>query len=112
LNALDFKELRFPLVNNARAAVIRTGPDARLGLIDQICAPVLWEQSIRRLRAEGADCFIEVGPGRVLTGLMRQIEAGLQAVNVEDSKSLEKTLAVFAPGAPGAAGPGSAEGAA
>jgi len=111
LKALDFKELQFPLVNNARAAVIRRGPDARLGLIDQICAPVLWEQSIRRLRAEGADCFVEVGPGRVLTGMMRQIESGVQAANVEDSKSLEKTLAVITAGTAGAAGTSSAEGA-
>lgn len=95
LNALPFQDLRFPLVNNARAEVIRTGPEARLGLIDQICAPVLWEQSIRRLRALGADCFVEVGPGRVLTGMMRQIESGVAAVNVEDSKSLEKTLAAL-----------------
>ncbi|MGH9786610.1 MAG: ACP S-malonyltransferase [Terriglobia bacterium] len=93
LDALDFQDLQFPLVNNARAELIRRGAEARLGLIDQICAPVLWEQSIHRLRAEGADCFVEVGPGRVLTGMMRQIESGVQAVNVEDSKSLEKTLA-------------------
>ncbi|HEY4580118.1 MAG TPA: ACP S-malonyltransferase [Candidatus Acidoferrales bacterium] len=95
LNALRFEDLRFPLVNNARAELIRTGPEARQGLIDQICAPVLWAESIRRLRTHGAHCFVEVGPGRVLAGMMRQIEPGVQAVNVEDSKSLEKALAVL-----------------
>jgi [acyl-carrier-protein] S-malonyltransferase len=99
LNALDFRDLQFPLVNNARAELIRTGTEARQGLIDQICSPVLWEQSIRQLRAEGADCFIEVGPGRVLAGMMRQIESGVPTANVEDSKSLEKTLQALTAGA-------------
>lgn len=95
LNALPLEDLRFPLVNNARAEVIRTAPEARRGLIDQICAPVLWAESILRLRAQGAHRFVEVGPGRVLTGMMRQIESGVPAVNVEDSKGLEKALAVL-----------------
>ena len=96
LEALRFDDLKFPLVNNADAEEVRVGADARRGLIDQICAPVLWEQSVRRLRALGADRFVEVGPGRVLTGMMRQIDSGVLAVNVEDSKSLEKTLAALA----------------
>ena len=95
LNALRLEDLRFPLVNNARAELIRTGPEARQGLIDQICAPVLWAQSIGRLREQGAQCFVEVGPGRVLAGMMRQIESGVPVANVEDSKSLEKALAVL-----------------
>ena len=96
LEALPFQDLRFPLVNNVRAEEVRQGREARRGLMDQIPAPVLWEQSIRRLRALGAERFVEVGPGRVLTGLMRQIESGVLAVNVEDGKSLEKTLAALA----------------
>jgi len=95
LEALSIAELRFPLVNNARAELIRTGAEARRGLIDQICAPVLWDASIRRLRAQGAQRFVEVGPGRVLTGMMRQIDSEATAVNVEDTKSLEKALAVL-----------------
>ena len=95
LEALRFQDLQFPLVNNARAEEVRSGPDARRGLIDQICAPVLWEQSIRRLRSLGAECFVEVGPGRVLTGMMRQIDPAVPVVNVEDNKSLEKALAAL-----------------
>lgn len=98
LEALSISDLSFPLVNNARAELIRAAPQARQGLIDQICSPVLWDQSIRRLRAEGTDCFVEVGPGRVLTGMMRQIDSGATVVNVEDSKSLEKALAVLKTG--------------
>jgi len=95
LEALAVSDLRFPLVNNARAELIRTSAAARLGLIDQICSPVLWDKSIRALRAHGSQTFVEVGPGRVLTGMMRQIDSGATAVNVEDNKSLEKALAVL-----------------
>ena len=98
LDALRFGDLRVPLVNNVRAEEVRVGQEARRGLMDQIPAPVLWEQSIRRLRALGAERFVEVGPGRVLTGLMRQIESGVLAVNVEDGKSLEKTLVALTAG--------------
>ena len=98
LEALPFQDLRFPLVNNVRAEEVRQGREARRGLMDQIPAPVLWEQSIRRLRALGAERFVEVGPGRILTGLMRQIESGVLAVNVEDGKSLEKTLVALTAG--------------
>jgi [acyl-carrier-protein] S-malonyltransferase len=95
LETLAISDLRFPLVNNARAALIRTAAEARLGLIDQICSPVLWDKSIRTLRAQGAQRFVEVGPGRVLTGMMRQIDPDAIAANVEDKKSLEKTLAAL-----------------
>jgi len=105
LEALSISDLRFPLVTNARAELIRTPAQARLGLIDQVCAPVLWDKSIRQLRAHGAQTFVEVGPGRVLTGMMRQIDAGATVANVEDKKSLDKALAVLRGGA--AAGEGS-----
>ncbi len=96
LEASRFESLTVPLVNNVRAEEVRTGQQARQGLIDQIPAPVLWEQSVRRLIERGVDQFVEVGPGRVLTGMMRQIDRAVLATNVEDRKSLEKTLAVLA----------------
>ena len=95
LAAIPFKDLAVPLVNNVRAELIRTGTEARQGLIDQIPSPVRWEPSIRRLLDAGVTQFVEVGPGRVLTGMMRQIDRSAAATNVEDSKSLEKTLAAL-----------------
>ncbi|MBI4479378.1 MAG: ACP S-malonyltransferase [Acidobacteria bacterium] len=95
LAAIQFNDLSVPLVNNVRAELIRTGSEARQGLIDQIPSPVRWEPSIRRLLAAGVTQFVEVGPGRVLTGMMRQIDRSAAATNVEDSKSLEKTLAAL-----------------
>ncbi len=92
LLALAFSDLEFPLVNNVNAVEVRTGQQARAGLIAQVSAPVLWEQSMRRLAELGVDTFVEVGPGRILCGLLRQIDRKLEALNVEDEKSLAATL--------------------
>jgi [acyl-carrier-protein] S-malonyltransferase len=93
LAALAFQDLSVPLVNNVRAEMVRAAAEARQGLVDQIPSPVRWEPSVRRLLAAGVTQFVEVGPGRVLTGMMRQIDRFAAAMNVEDTKSLEKTLA-------------------
>ncbi len=98
LQSVRFSDLAFPLVNNVRAEEVQTGPQARQGLIDQIPSPVLWEQSVRRLLSLGTEQFVEVGPGRVLTGMLRQIDRKVLAVNVEDEKSLDKALAVLGGG--------------
>ncbi len=95
LESVCFSDLTFPLVNNVRAEEVKTGPQARQGLIDQIPSPVLWEQSVRRLLSLGTEQFVEVGPGRVLTGMLRQIDRKIPAVNVEDEKSLDKALAAL-----------------
>jgi len=95
LQAIPFQNPAVPVVNNVRAELIRSGTEARRGLIDQIPSPVLWEPSIRRLLAAGVNHYLEVGPGRVLTGMMRQIDRTAAATNVEDSQSLEKTLAAL-----------------
>jgi [acyl-carrier-protein] S-malonyltransferase len=92
LLALNFADLRFPLVNNLGAREITSGERARAGLIGQVSAPVLWLQSIRRLVQLGVDTFVEVGPGRVLCGLLRQIDRNLTAINVEDEKSFQAAL--------------------
>ena len=92
LESVPFSDLSFPLVNNVRAEEVKTGLQARQGLIDQMSSPVLWEQSVRRLLSLETEQFVEVGPGRVLTGMLRQIDRKVPAVNVEDGRSLDKTL--------------------
>jgi len=87
-----FSNLQVPLVTNVDADTITTGEEAREALIRQVSMPVRWEESVRLLIEEGADTFVEVGPGRVLTGLLRQIERSVSALNVEDEKSLASTL--------------------
>ncbi len=96
LKAANFGDLAFPLINNVRAEQVTSGADARQGLIDQIPSPILWEQSMRKLLSLGVEFFVELGPGRVLSGLMRQVERSAGTANVEDSGSFQKTLARLA----------------
>jgi len=89
---VTFSNLRCPLVNNLGGRAITAADEARAGLIGQVSAPVLWEHSMRRLAELGATHFVEAGPGRVLCGLLRQIDRSLIAMNVEDEKSLQAAL--------------------
>ncbi|MDA1315507.1 MAG: ACP S-malonyltransferase [Acidobacteria bacterium] len=89
LDATTFNDLKTPLVNNVEAREIHTAEEARQGLKDQVPNPVRWEESIRRLAAQGVEQFIEVGPGKVLTGLLRAIDPSLKGANVENLQSLE-----------------------
>ena len=90
LQATAFADLQLPLVTNVDT--IRTGEEARGALVRQVSMTVRWEESMRMLLDEGVNTFVEVGPGRVLTGLMRQIERSVASLNVEDEKSLAGTL--------------------
>src|SRR5580704_395386 len=92
LRATKFSDLKVPLVTNVDADTIETGDQARDALIRQVTMPVRWEESMRMLLDEGVTTFIEVGPGRVLTGLMRQIERSVTTLNAEDEKSLQATV--------------------
>lgn len=92
LSKAEFRPLHVPLVTNVDADTIATGDEAREALIRQVTAAVRWEESVRMLIDEGVNTFVEVGPGRVLTGLLRQIERSVAALNVEDEKSLAGTM--------------------
>ncbi|HEV2420159.1 MAG TPA: ACP S-malonyltransferase [Candidatus Acidoferrales bacterium] len=92
LRATEFGALRFPLVTNVDAEAITSGGDARDALIRQVCMPVHWEDSIREMIAQDVRIFVEVGPGRVLSGLLRQIDRSVRAFNVEDAASLQATV--------------------
>lgn len=92
LRNTPFSNLQVPLATNVDADTIETGDEAREALIRQVTASVRWEEAVRLLLDEGVNTFVEVGPGRVLTGLLRQIERSVAALNVEDEKSLATTL--------------------
>ncbi|HEX8178482.1 MAG TPA: ACP S-malonyltransferase [Pyrinomonadaceae bacterium] len=97
LAQLEFNELRVPVVTNVDAAPTRAGSAARAALVRQVSAPVRWRESIERLvEMHGVETFIEVGPGKVLAGLVRQIAPAVRCLNVEDSASLAATRAAFA----------------
>ena len=89
LDAIEFRDLIIPLINNFAAREARGGEEAKQGLKDQVSSPVRWEQSVRYLAGEGVNHFIEVGPGKVLTGLLRSIDRSLRGSSVRDPESLE-----------------------
>ncbi len=91
LKTVDFKDLDTELVTNVDAAAITSGDKARDALVRQVCAPVRWRESIELLIQNGVQKFVEVGPGKVLSGLVRQINREVACFNVEDSASLAAT---------------------
>jgi [acyl-carrier-protein] S-malonyltransferase len=82
-----------PIVNNADAIFLIDGDSVKKSLVRQLNNPLLWEDSIKAIFDSGIDTFIEVGPGRVLSGLIKRIEPSAKTFNVDDAKSLENTLA-------------------
>ena len=96
LSALSFQNPSCPVVCNVDAAVVGSAEASREALIRQVTGTVKWEPSMRLLINKGASLFIEVGPGKVLWGLMRQIDRSKTCVTVGDEASLQKTLAQVA----------------
>jgi [acyl-carrier-protein] S-malonyltransferase len=95
LETVRFKDLKTPLVTNVDAAPITSGVEARQALIRQVTAPVRWLESMQLLIDEGVDTFVELGPGKVLAGLLRQINRDVKCFNVEDTASLKATGAAL-----------------
>src|SRR5512147_748398 len=91
LKALTFHAMNVPVVTNVDAEVVSGPEKARDALIRQVTGAVRWEECMRVLIARGISTFIEVGPGKVLCGLMRQIDRSKTCHNVEDEASLQKT---------------------
>ena len=92
LRATKFHALRFPLYTNVDADATTDGDEAREALIRQVCLPVRWLDSVHEMIDSGVHMFVEVGPGKVLGGLMRQIDRAVRVVGVEDAASLQAAL--------------------
>jgi [acyl-carrier-protein] S-malonyltransferase len=90
LQATEFRDLICPLVNNWQGREIRTGAEAREGLYQQVPNPVRWVDSMRYLAAQGVTRAIEVGPGSVLTGLLRGITPPIEGLRFGEPPGLEK----------------------
>lgn len=84
MDAVAFADPRTPIVSNASGEVVRTGDQVRRALVDQIASPVRWTRCVQTLVGEGCRTFLELGPGRVLGGLVRQLDRGLE-VSAADS---------------------------
>ena len=92
LQKINFEDLRFPVIENVSAEANTKGERAREALTMQVSAPVRWADSIENLIAEGVETFVEVGAGKILAGLVRQINRDVRCLSVEDSGSLKNTL--------------------
>jgi [acyl-carrier-protein] S-malonyltransferase len=93
LHELDFQPLAMPLYRNVDAGRVSQPGDIRDGLIRQVDAPVLWSETIRRMRADGFDTFVEVGTGSVLSGLVRRIDREAVCYQAGTVETVEKVLA-------------------
>jgi [acyl-carrier-protein] S-malonyltransferase len=96
LERLTFNEPRMPVVTNVDAKTTTAPDELRDALLRQVSAPVRWLESMQLLLAENVETFIEIGPGKVLSGLMRQTNRDVKCLNVEDAASLEATRATLA----------------
>lgn len=92
LSNIDFHDAAIPVVVNVDGTVVTKGSRLRELLVRQAAAPVLWEDCVNTMAAEGADLFLEAGPGKVLTGFTKKILKDAKTMNVEDLASLEKAL--------------------
>jgi len=97
LKALTFHAMEHKLVTNVDAEIIDSPERARDALIRQVTGAVQWETSMRKLIGAGVTTFVEVGPGKVLCGLMRQIDRSQTCLNVDNEDSLAKTMNHFSP---------------
>lgn len=95
LHGLDFTRPTIPVVTNVDAKLVKDAEQARDALIRQVTGAVQWVRSIQLLVASGVERFVEVGPGKVLSGLLRQIDRSKTGLNVENEDSLQKTLAAL-----------------
>lgn len=98
LDNLEFYDLKYPLITNVDAKIVTKKEEVRDGLIRQVPNPVKWTQSILKLKEEGIENFVEIGPGKVLTGLLEKIYPQAKGYFVNDLKTLEaflKTIKTF-----------------
>ena len=96
LEALSLRDPQVPVIANVSAKPVRTAKEVRAALIEQVSSPVRWLESVQFLISAGVTQIVEVGPGRVLCGLMRQISRDVKCLNIEDSESLQSTRASLA----------------
>jgi len=96
LGELALSDPRIPVAANVTGGLVTTASEARDVLTRQVTGAVRWVDCMNTLIGQGADAFIELAPGKVLCGLLKQIDPAQKSMNVEDAASLEKTLAELA----------------
>ncbi|MNO13257.1 Malonyl CoA-acyl carrier protein transacylase [compost metagenome] len=95
LSAVSFRDAEVPVVANVTARPVQNGAEIKDLLVRQVYSPVLWEDSVGWLLSQGVDTFVEIGPGSVLTGLIKKIDKSVRLFNVSSLESLEQTAAAL-----------------
>ncbi|MUG87688.1 ACP S-malonyltransferase [Paenibacillus timonensis] len=95
LSAASFRDAEVPVVANVTARPVQNGAEIKDLLVRQVYSPVLWEDSVGWLLSQGVDTFVEIGPGSVLTGLIKKIDKSVRLFNVSSLESLEQTAAAL-----------------
>lgn len=95
LTEASFQDPSCPIYVNVDAAAVNTGDAARKALIRQVSRPVRWDDSVRQMIADGVTLFVEIGPGRVLTGLVGRIDKSVGKVSVQTPADIEKAIAAI-----------------
>jgi [acyl-carrier-protein] S-malonyltransferase len=95
LEKIKFYDAKIPIVANINAQIMTDKDVIKDALVEQAASPVLWEDGMKTLLSKEIDTFVEVGPGKVLSGFMKKIDKEAMMLNVEDLASLEKTLDYF-----------------
>jgi [acyl-carrier-protein] S-malonyltransferase len=95
LAALGFADPAVPLYNNVDAAPVRSAAACRDGLLRQVAGAVRWQELVEAMWRDGFDTFVEVGPGTVLSGLVKKIAREARVLNVDDPATLDRTVAAL-----------------
>jgi len=95
LSRVKIKDPEIPVLSNVTADYHGKTAEIKDLLVKQVSSPVRWEECVRKMIGDGTGIFVEVGPGKVISGLVRKIDRDVEVKNVEDSVSLEKILASF-----------------
>jgi [acyl-carrier-protein] S-malonyltransferase len=92
LSEIEVRDPFLPVIANVNAEPLRTGQEVRNSLVKQLSNPVRWEETVQKLYDLGVRIFVEVGPEKVLSGLVKKIVKDVLIANVQDRESLQKTL--------------------
>lgn len=96
LEKINLNRMQIPVISNVTGEYIRSEEDIKDLLIRQVSSPVLWEDSVNRMIKDGVNIFVEIGPGKVLSGFVKKINKEVMTLNVENMESLNKTLEILA----------------
>ncbi len=92
LAGYTIKDAQVAVVANVSASGVQTKEEIKESLIQQVASPVLWEDSVRYMLDKGVDLFIEIGPGTVLSGLVKKVDRKVKTLAIQDITTLEKAL--------------------